>query len=535
MSQPHNASVKRSSPVEAIIQTAPDRWLTLTDPVRIVEAGSAEGVAAAIGEVERLTRDEGYFAAGYLAFEAGAAFGLPMRVAESGSGMPLAWFALFEPVTVSETGTVGEGGSYELGEAVPSLDRPAFDSAFRAIKSYLAAGDTYQVNFTFRMTAPFRGDPKGLFADLVRAQAGRYSAYLCTGSEAICSASPELFFSLDGLDISTRPMKGTAPREMTLAADARRQAELRESAKDLAENVMIVDMMRNDLGRIADVGTVETPELFVVERYPTVWQMTSVVHARTRVSLGEIFAALHPSASVTGAPKFRTLEIIRELEAQPRGVYTGAVGYLRPDGNGHFNVAIRTAIVDAARGHAEFGVGSGIIWDSEPASEYEECLLKGAVLGAPQPEFELLETTVWTASGGFLHLGRHLSRMRDSAEYFGFDYREGALRHASRCSRSNSEALKARRCLRCAWLLPRRQSTRGIPFSSTRPPTARCTIARGCRTSTMRCCGMRGAKRPKRRAPISSSSSKTARSSRRPSRAGCSRAPCGASSATAAA
>ncbi|HEX4346920.1 MAG TPA: aminodeoxychorismate synthase component I [Vicinamibacterales bacterium] len=392
-----------------------------------MEAQTPADVPAAIADVERLTRDHGYYAAGYLAYEAGAAFGL-------GSGrmgaMPLAWFALFEQASAREADAIPASESYRLGEARPSLDRPQFAAAFGRIKSHLAAGDSYQVNFTFKMRATFEGDPLGLFADLVRAQEGSYSVYLNTGNHAICSASPELFLKLDGLDVVARPMKGTAPRGRTLAEDEERREALRQSPKERAENVMIVDMVRNDLGKIAEVGTVETPELFSVERYPNVWQMTSLVRARSRASLGEMFAAVHPSASVTGAPKHRTMEIIDALETEPRGVYTGAIGYLRPDGNGHFNVAIRTAVVDPDQGLAEFGVGSGVVWDSEAAAEYDECLLKGSVLGRSPADFELLETTVWTAAGSFLHLERHLERQRASAEYFGFAYDEAAVRAA---------------------------------------------------------------------------------------------------------
>ena len=413
--------------VEAVIQLGNGRWLVLHDPARIVEARTPEHVSPAITEVERLTRDAGYYAAGYLSYEAGAAFGL-------GSGRrapsPLAWFALFDPASVCEADTIPASEPYRLGEVRPSLTRESFDAAFARIKTYLADGDSYQVNFTFKMRGPFEGDALSLFKDLVRAQESGYSAYLNTGDHAICSASPELFLALDGLEILARPMKGTAPRGRTPAEDANARDGLHHSAKDRAENVMVVDMVRNDLGRIAEVGTVETLELFSVERYPNVWQMTSLVRARSRASLADIFAAVHPSASVTGAPKRRTMEIIEALEGEPRGVYTGAIGYVRPDGNGHFNVAIRTAVVDLQQRQVEFGVGSGIVWDSQPDEEYEECLLKGSVLGRKAVEFELLETTVWTPADGFLHLERHVARQRASAEYFGFVYEESRMRAA---------------------------------------------------------------------------------------------------------
>jgi para-aminobenzoate synthetase/4-amino-4-deoxychorismate lyase len=225
-------------------------------------------------------------------------------------------------------------------------------------------------------------------------------------------------------------MKGTARRGRTLDEDRARRDALRASSKEQAENVMIVDMIRNDLGRIATTGTVRVTDLFALERYPNVWQMTSTVTAESTATLDEVFAAMHPSASVTGAPKVRTMELLRGWEDGPRGVYTGAVGYVAPGGRAHFNVAIRTAVVDHERGRVHFGVGAGIVWDSDPQQEYEECLAKGAVFGSRRPSFELLETLLWSPGEGFLLLERHLGRMRGSAEYFGFANDETATRSA---------------------------------------------------------------------------------------------------------
>jgi para-aminobenzoate synthetase/4-amino-4-deoxychorismate lyase len=280
------------------------------------------------------------------------------------------------------------------------------------------------------MRGEFSGDPRALFADLVDAQRGRHCAFIRIGDWAICSASPELFFELDGPYIRARPMKGTLRRGLTTSDDERQREELRGSAKQRAENVMIVDMVRNDLGRIADVGSVEVPELFSVERYPNVWQMTSLVSARSIASLEDIVAAMHPSASVTGAPKVRTMAILSELEAEPRGVYTGAIGHVPPDGNAHFNVAIRTAVVDVSRAQVEFGIGSGIVWDSDASAEYDECLLKGSVITDMPVRFELLETLRWDPERGFFLLQRHLDRLRDSAGYFDFPFDEEAVRKA---------------------------------------------------------------------------------------------------------
>jgi para-aminobenzoate synthetase/4-amino-4-deoxychorismate lyase len=259
-----------------------------------------------------------------------------------------------------------------------------------------------------------------LFRDLASAQRCRYGAFLRFGHRAICCASPELFFARKGADVTVRPMKGTAPRGRTLEEDEAERRALISSPKQRAENVMVVDMMRNDLGRIAESGSVDVPALFVAERYPNVWQMTSTVRARTAAPLEALVAALHPPASVTGAPKVRTAQIIKSLEPEPRGVYTGAIGHIAPGGSVQFSVAIRTTTIDEETGQLEFGVGSGIVSDSDATDEYGECLLKASVLDHRATPFELLETLRWAPDEGFVLLDRHLRRLRDSADYFGF-------------------------------------------------------------------------------------------------------------------
>ena len=384
----------------------------------MISADSVDGVRPALADVERLNRDAGLHAVGFVAYEAGAAFGLDVQ--PPAGDLPFLWFGLFEPGHARRIDRPVAEADYRIDSMQPSLSFGEFETAFNQIKSRLAAGDSYQVNFTFKMSGRFEGEPRALFADLVDAQQGRHSAFIRIGTRVICSASPEMFFALDGLTVRSRPMKGTARRGRTLAEDQRLRDELRESAKQQAENVMIVDMVRNDLGRVAEVGSVSVPELYTVERYPNVWQMTSLVTARSGASLEDLFAAMHPAASVTGAPKVRTMEILSALERGPRGVYTGAIGHVPPDGNASFNVAIRTAVVDQRAGTIEFGIGSGIVWDSDAAAEYEECLLKGSVIGRRPVRFDLLETLRWTREEGYFLLDRHLDRLRDSAEYFGF-------------------------------------------------------------------------------------------------------------------
>ena len=395
-------------------------WRRFADPARVVVAHSPPEVGAALRAIERAVDDEGLHAAGYLAYEAGAAYGLSTHPPDV-AGPPLLWFGLFGEGEVIDAPT--PGGVYRFGDWRPSLDYPTYAAAIDRIKQAIAAGDTYQANFTFRLRATFDGEPWALFADLSGAQRANTCAYIDLGRHVICSASPELFFRLDGETLAARPMKGTAPRGLTTADDRRQIDWLRGSEKNRAENVMIVDMIRNDFGRVARAGSVEVPALFTIERYPTLLQMTSTVTAQTGAPLTDVLAATFPCASITGAPKVRTMQLLRELERGPRGVYTGAIGSIAPGRRAQFNVAIRTAVIDRARGRATYGVGSGIVWDSDAAAEYDECLLKARVLAAPRQttaDFQLIETLRWTPDEGYFLLDRHLARLADSAEYCGF-------------------------------------------------------------------------------------------------------------------
>jgi para-aminobenzoate synthetase/4-amino-4-deoxychorismate lyase len=260
---------------------------------------------------------------------------------------------------------------------------------------------------------------------MIQAQPVDYPAYVDTGRHVLCSASPELFFRLDGNFITCRPMKGTVKRGRTLAEDEAQAKWLHASEKNRAENVMIVDMIRNDLGRVAEIGSVRVPELFTTERYRTLWQMTSTVTAKTRASFAELMTALFPCASITGAPKVSTVNIIAHLETTPRGVYTGCIGMLAPGRKAQFNVAIRTVTVDRQRSEAEYGVGGGIVWDSTAEGEYDEALLKARIITQKHPAFDLFETLRWTPTEGYFLLERHLSRLGDSAAYFGFPFDRG--------------------------------------------------------------------------------------------------------------
>ena len=397
-----------------------DSWLHFSQPRRLLCAWTAEAVRPALAEMARAVEQEGLYAAGFLSYEAAPGLDAALTVKESLPRLPLLWFGLYGPPD-QWTHLPKREGAYTLGTWQADQTPATYRAAIGEIKQAIARGESYQVNHTFTLRAAWLGDAWALFCDLAQAQQARHMAYLNLGGEQmICCASPELFFRLEGDALHARPMKGTARRGRTLEEDRHQMAALAASAKDRAENIMIVDMIRNDLGRVAEFGSVQAPVLLAVERYPTLLQMTSTVTARSAAPLDQIIAALFPCASITGAPKARTMQWINRLEATPRGVYTGTIGYAAPGRRAQFNVAIRTVVVDQVAGRASYGVGSGIVWDSQADAEYAECLLKAQVLARRLPEFELLETMRWTRAQGIVREKRHLARLRASAEYFGF-------------------------------------------------------------------------------------------------------------------
>jgi para-aminobenzoate synthetase / 4-amino-4-deoxychorismate lyase len=389
------------------------------DLAEIVQTRQPSEVLAKLEAVERAVED-GLYAAGFMTYEAASGIDEAMRTHPVGE-LPLVWFGLFrrmiEPDSKVESGS---RGGFSVGPWLPSITREQYDWAIDRIRDYIARGHTYQVNYAFRLRAEFRGDSWDFFRRLCRAQRGQYGAYLDIGQHVICSVSPELFFELNGDLLVARPMKGTYPRGLTCEGDRRRRLRLAQSIKDRAENAMVVDMMRNDVGRVARPGSVIVASAFDVEKYPTLYQMTSTVAARTSASIAEIMNAAFPSASITGAPKIRTMEIIRELEPDCRGVYTGCIGWIAPGRKARFSVAIRTVTIDRHTSRAEYGVGGGIVWDSDKTGEFAECATKAAVLTAETPQFELLETLLYDREVGFSLLDGHLERLAESAEYFDF-------------------------------------------------------------------------------------------------------------------
>ena len=411
-----------------------NEWLHFTKPHHIISARNLDDVHSALQEVERLVNSNNWHAAGFVSYEAAPAFDSALHVLDAGD-FPLLWFGLYSEPQIIQASEIFKdlGGLVDL-DWTPSIERESYNAAIEKIKDHIALGRTYQVNYTMRLNSEFSGSEWVFFQHLAQTQ-NKYAAYIDTGRHVICSASPELFFKLDGDRIFSRPMKGTVKRGRTTTEDKELAEWLHRSVKNRAENVMIVDMIRNDLGRIAKIGSVHVPELFAIEKYPTLLQMTSTVQAKTDASLDKIFSALFPCASITGAPKVSTMNIIAELETTPRKVYTGSIGYFSPNRKAQFSVAIRTAIIDRKSGRAEYGVGGGIVWDSTSADEYSEALLKARVLTERSNEFSLLETILWTPRDGYLLLEKHIERMRDSAEYFGFSFsREHIKQHLEKLS-----------------------------------------------------------------------------------------------------
>ena len=361
----------------------------------------------------------GSFVAVLLSYEAAPAFD-PAFVTHSPSDFPLAWASVFETAFESDEHTPASSTTW-----TPLVTRSEYDRSVARIKELIVAGDTYQVNYSFPLTSRFNGDALAWYRDLCIAQGAEYSVYLDLGRYQVLCLSPELFFERRGNHVITKPMKGTVRRGRWPAEDRELAQWLADSTKDRAENVMIVDLLRNDLGKVSIPGSVRVSSLFDLERFETVWQMTSTVESTLQdgTSLVDLIRALFPCGSITGAPKIRTMQIIRDLERSPRGAYTGAIGLLKPGGDCVFNVAIRTVVIDTETGVATFGVGGGVVIDSTAEREYEECLVKSRFLHSTTREFQLFES-ILLENGEYFLLEDHIVRLKDSAEYFGFVFPE---------------------------------------------------------------------------------------------------------------
>jgi para-aminobenzoate synthetase/4-amino-4-deoxychorismate lyase len=427
-------SLAASQPGSVLLQTARFdaenyRSYLFLHPERTLAAGPA-----LFDEIEQALA-QGSYVAGYFAYECGEGLKEMVRPAPQHASMPPVWLGVYAHAFVFDHRTGCFEG--ELPEAYFASDLPhrrefeirnlrfdfderSYAGKIETIQEYIRSGHTYQVNFTGQLRFDFSGSPEALFAALAENQQARYCAFLNGENWLVLSFSPELFFRVAERSIITRPMKGTARRGVDCAEDESLTRWLQSDAKNCSENVMIVDLLRNDLGRICEFGSIRVEELCAVEKYQTLFQMTSTVSGtlRAEVRAAAIFASLFPCGSVTGAPKHRTMQIIRELERGPRGVYTGAIGFFSPTSEAVFSVPIRTVVLEGSRG--SMGVGSGIVIDSRADEEFRECLLKSEFLTRREADVQLLESILW--NDGYFLLPLHLERMESSAAYFGFPF-----------------------------------------------------------------------------------------------------------------
>ena len=414
--------------------------LLFENPGAIFVARRPDEVEAALDAAEKARKDGGELA-GYIAYEAGLALEArlrPLAEARTGGAGPLVWLGLFDAPQRIAADAMPEWlatraqGTGSVGPLDPQLSPGGYAEAFATLQEAIRAGDIYQANLTFPLAGNFSGDPLGLYAALRPAARAGYGGVIFDGSHWLLSLSPELFVSLRQRDAKAKPMKGTRPRADDAERDRALAGELAGSVKDRAENLMIVDLMRNDLSRVAEAGSVRVDHPFTVESYPTVHQMVSVVRARLKPEAKaiDLVRALFPCGSVTGAPKIRAMELIDAVEREPRGPYCGAIGRIDAKGDAAFNVAIRTlrlTEIENGRGKAVLGVGGAIVADSEPRAEWREALLKGAFARKSSPghaaaQFDLIETMRFTPEAGIPFLEAHLARMKASAAELGISF-----------------------------------------------------------------------------------------------------------------
>jgi para-aminobenzoate synthetase/4-amino-4-deoxychorismate lyase len=405
-------------------------------PRETVTAWTLEDVAPAL-EALRAGLKRGRHVAGWFSYEAGHAFEprLTARATRRDAGaFPLLWFGLFERAEQLTREALEcalpDGAGAWLSAPRPRTTRGPYEQTFARTQRYIADGDVYQINLSYRADLTVLGDPLAAYARLRASGQGGWSAVVHNGDQWLLSTSPELFFRLSEGAIEARPMKGTAKRRSDRAEDRLAADQLRRDPKELAENVMIVDLLRNDISRLAKRGSVHVPELFKVETYPTLHTLTSTVRAEIKDEYDavDVLRTLFPCGSITGAPKIRAMEIIDELETDERGPYTGSIGWISPDGSAEFNVAIRTIAIDGER--AEVGLGSAVVADSTLEGEWEECRTKGAFITANAPTFDLIETMRFEPGVGIGLLDLHLARLEGSARTFGFSFDQARIRAA---------------------------------------------------------------------------------------------------------
>ena len=396
-----------------------------TEPIKELKTRDLDQVEALLKEVETY-QEAGFYAVGYISYEAAPAFEKKFAVHPAPlMGEYLLYFTIHEEVE-----TLPFPEDYEAVELPANwkeeVEAPAYQKAIETIHHHIRQGDTYQVNYTVQLSQELEADPLAIYNRLVVEQKAHYNAFIQHDDVSILSISPELFFEQDDRLLTTRPMKGTTHRGLTNQADLKEAAWLEADPKNRAENMMIVDLLRNDMNRISEIGSEQVTHLCQVEQYSTVWQMTSTIESRLRaeIDLVQTFRALFPCGSITGAPKISTMEIIHKTEKAPRGVYCGTIGILLPKGKRIFNVAIRTLQMQGDQ--AIYGVGGGITWDSKWESEYQETKQKSAVLYRQEPHFELL-TTGRIHQGELTFLDKHVTRLREASRYFAYPYDEPKL------------------------------------------------------------------------------------------------------------
>jgi para-aminobenzoate synthetase/4-amino-4-deoxychorismate lyase len=401
-------------------------WLQLSAPVATLVADHLKDVLPVLTEVESRVEKEALTAVGFICYEAAAAFDSALQTHPPGK-LPPVTFALFDSVDILSDSQLPWLAADNPADWQLDVSQDEYLQNIAAIRTQIGQGNVYQINYTMPLTA--RGiESWPLFSQIARD--AEYAALIEADEFAIVSASPELFFKLDGSTLRCEPMKGTASRGLSSEADLAQAQWLTDSQKNQAENLMITDMVRNDVGRIATPGSVATRDLFKVAQHPTVWQMTSTVSCETQASITEILTHLFPGASITGAPKNASMSLIRSLEPNPREVYTGTIGLLEPGRKAQFNIAIRTAWIDKRSETARYHAGGGIVWDSEANAEFAELLAKTKILQrtAETTSFELLETLLWQPRQGYYLLTEHLQRLEASARYWGFHCDQAAIR-----------------------------------------------------------------------------------------------------------
>ena len=442
----HLHAIVAAIPGSVLLQTsrfdASNRYSYLfLNPVKTIAASTLDEIPAFFQQIEQAIAN-GHYVAGYMSYECGYHFERFNAVNLSPQPLPLAWFGIYnqpfiydhvdarftdtEPPTPTNNILPKENPTRFTDNATLTISEDEYCKRIEKIKEYIQAGDTYQVNFTDSVSMQTTASPASAFDMLSESQPVSYSAFINTAGHHILSLSPELFFRIESGRITTRPMKGTMPRGLDLTEDAQQAIRLQSDPKNRSEHVMIVDLLRSDLGRICTMGSVHTDDLFSVERYETLLQMTSTISGTLRPNLRyyDIFKAIFPSGSITGAPKIRTMQLIRELERAPRGIYTGAIGFISPNNSAVFNVAIRTLVLKD--GIAQMGVGGGIVADSTPAEEYRECLLKAVFLTRSRQPFQLIETML-CQQGQIRFFNMHLDRLESSATYFDIPFDRSSI------------------------------------------------------------------------------------------------------------